>query len=79
MDKSVMRDRIKKRYNEMSIIDVLQAAKQRLITLAIKLKQYTRNTEARRINGLFSKDPSRMYSYLQGNSSKRPNPPNTET
>lgn len=76
-----MRDRswMKKRYNEMLITDVLQTAKQRLITLGTKLKQYTRNTEARRIHGLFSKDPSRTYSYLQGNSSTRANPPNTET
>lgn len=36
----------------------LQTTKQRLITMVTRLKRYTREAKAKRINGLFAKDPA---------------------
>lgn len=39
-------------------LGALQTTKQRLITMVTRLKRYTREAKAKRINGLFAKDPA---------------------
>lgn len=50
VQKGIMRDRslVMKKYNKMSVGEVLKTAKQRLIALAARLKSYTRKAEAKR-------------------------------
>lgn len=50
---------MKKRYNKKAITEALETAKQSLTALTTRLKRYTR--EAKRMNGLFSKDSSRVF------------------
>lgn len=49
------------------ITKLLKHTRQRLTGLAACLKRYTREIEARRINKLFSTEPSNMYSQQQRN------------
>ena len=53
-----------KKYSDLSTAEVLETAKQRLMALATCLKRYTVGT--RRINRMFSNNPSKVYSHLQG-------------
>lgn len=55
-------------YSKVQITKALETAEQKLTPLATRLK---RQAEAKRINGLFSKDYSKVYSQLQGNNNKR--------
>lgn len=49
-----------KKYNKMPIHEDLETAKQRLKSLASHLQRYTRELEARRINQMFSNEPSKV-------------------
>lgn len=81
VQKGVMRNRswMDKQYNKMYITESLETAKQRLTVLVTRLNGYTREEEAKRVNSLFSKDPPRVCSQLQGNNSTRAGPPRAET
>jgi len=48
-----------KKYNKMSITKALETARGRVTALAT-INRHTRDTEANAMNGLFSKDPSRV-------------------
>uniref|UniRef100_A0A7N8XHF5 Reverse transcriptase domain-containing protein n=1 Tax=Mastacembelus armatus TaxID=205130 RepID=A0A7N8XHF5_9TELE len=67
-----------KKYSRLSIPEALETAKQRLTALATRLKRYTREIEARRINRMFSTEPSKVYSQWEG-SNTRADPPRLET
>ena len=54
------------KYSKLSVTEALEAAKQRLIAPAARLKRYTRDMEARRINRMFTTEPSKMYSQWKG-------------
>ncbi|KAA8577610.1 hypothetical protein FQN60_007909, partial [Etheostoma spectabile] len=58
---------LSKKYNKLSIPEALETAKQRLTALATRLKRYKGEAEARRINRMFSTEPSKVYSQWQGN------------
>ncbi|XP_078026439.1 uncharacterized protein LOC144464171 [Epinephelus lanceolatus] len=59
-----------RKYNKLSIPEALETAKQRLTALATRLKRYTKEVEARRINRLFSSEPAKVFSQWQGNNSR---------
>ncbi len=67
-----------RKYNKLSIPEALKTAKQRLTALATRLKRYTKEVEARRINKMFSTEPAKVYSQWQGNNN-RSDPPRAET
>ena len=67
----------RRKYNSLSIPEALETAKQRLSALATRLKRYTKEGEARRINKLFSTEPAKVYSQWQGNNN-RSDPPRAE-
>lgn len=56
-----------RKYNKLSIPEALETAKQRLKALATQLKRYTGETEARKINRMFSTEPFKVYCQWQGN------------
>lgn len=74
----VLNDRswMNKIYNKVQITKALETAEQKLTPLTTRLK---RQAEAKRINCLFSKDQSKVYSQLQGNNNKRADPPRAKT
>ena len=76
--KGAMKQQVPKRYSQMAIPEALETAKQRLQALASRLKRYTRDNEAKRINRLFATQPAKVYSQWQGNNS-RADPPRLET
>ncbi|KAA8578119.1 hypothetical protein FQN60_009194, partial [Etheostoma spectabile] len=55
------------KYHKLSIPEALETAKQRLTTLATRLKRYKGEAEARRINRMFSTESSKVDSQWQGN------------
>ena len=59
--------------------EALETAKQRLTALASRLRRYTKEAETKKINALFSKEPSKVYSQLQCKNTIRPEPPKAET
>ena len=59
--------------------EALETAKQRLATLASRLRRYTKEAETKKINALFSKEPSQVYSQLQCKTTERPKPPKAGT
>ncbi len=67
-----------RKYNKVSIPEAPGTAQQRLIGLATRLKRYTEEAEARRINKMFSTKPSKVYFRWQGHKT-RTDPPWTET
>ncbi|XP_055364306.1 uncharacterized protein LOC129604011 [Betta splendens] len=76
--RGAMKRPMPKRYSQMTIPEALETAKQRLQALASRLKRYTRDNEARRINRLFATQPAKVYSQWQGNNN-RADPPRLET
>lgn len=48
----------------MCITEALDTAKQRLALLAARLMRHTTEAEAKRINAMCSKEPSKVYSLL---------------
>nr|XP_049581805.1 uncharacterized protein LOC125972245 [Syngnathus scovelli] len=76
--KGAMKKQVPKKYSHMPIPEALETAKQRLQALASRLKRYTRENEARRINRLFTTQPAKVYAQWQGNNS-RADPPRLET
>lgn len=54
-----------KRYNEMSITEAQETAKQRHRALATALKRNIREAEAKGINNVFSKEPSMVYKWIK--------------
>ena len=78
VQKGVMKKQAPKRYIQMPIPEALETAKQRLQALASRLKRYTRENEARRVNRLFATQPAKVYAQWQGNTS-RADPPRLET
>lgn len=76
--KGAMKKQVPKRYNQLPIPEALETAKQRLQALASRLKRYTRDNEARRINRLFATQPAKVYAQWQGNNT-RADPPRLET
>jgi len=63
--------RLRQKYQDTTPQVALEIAKQRLTALAARLKRYTREAESRRINRLFTSDPSKVYSMLRGNGPAR--------
>lgn len=61
-----------RKYNGMCITEALETAKQRL---AARLMRHTTEAEAKRINAMFSKEPSEVYSQLQCSSIPRADKP----
>ena len=59
----------------------LETAKQRLVALSTRLTRYTKEANSKRINALFSKEPSKVYSQLQtgARSTANADPPKVET
>ena len=55
-----------KKYGLLSTAEALGTAQQRLTALAIRLKRYSREAEAKRINRMFSDNPAKVYSQWQG-------------
>ncbi|XP_055361305.1 uncharacterized protein LOC129603548 [Betta splendens] len=76
--RGAMKRPMPKRYSQMTIPEALETAKQRLQASASRLKRYTRDNEARRINRLFATQPAKVYSQWQGNNN-RADPPRLET
>uniref|UniRef100_A0A3B3HW39 Reverse transcriptase domain-containing protein n=1 Tax=Oryzias latipes TaxID=8090 RepID=A0A3B3HW39_ORYLA len=76
--RGTMRKKVPKRYSQMPIPEALETAKQRLLALSSRLKRYTRDNEARRINRLFATQPAKVYAQWQGQNS-RADPPRLET
>ncbi|XP_051939829.1 uncharacterized protein LOC127612992 isoform X3 [Hippocampus zosterae] len=76
--RGVMKRPIPERYIQMTIPEALETAKQRLQALSSRLKRYTKENEARRINRLFATQPAEVYSQWQG-SNTRADPPRRET
>ena len=70
LQKGVGMKGIPRKYNKLSIPEALETAKQRLTALATRLKRYTGEAEARRINMIFSTKPSKVYSQWQGNNTR---------
>uniref|UniRef100_A0A3Q0R276 Hyperpolarization activated cyclic nucleotide-gated potassium channel 3 n=1 Tax=Amphilophus citrinellus TaxID=61819 RepID=A0A3Q0R276_AMPCI len=67
LQKGAMKSGVPKKYNnKLSVPEALETAKQRLTALATCLKRYTKDIEARRINQMFSTEPSKVYSQWQG-------------
>lgn len=58
------------KYNSMSICETLKTVKQRLKALESKDRRDIREPETKGINSLFPKEPSTVYSKLQGNNSR---------
>ncbi|XP_055077834.1 uncharacterized protein LOC129456254 [Periophthalmus magnuspinnatus] len=65
--KGNMKKQVPKRYSQMPIDEALETAKQRLQTLASRLKRYSRENEAKRLNHPVSSQPAHMYAQEQGN------------
>ena len=60
--------------------EALESAKQRLVGLSARLKRYTKEQESKRVNTLFTHNPSRVYSMLKGEEKKpMPDPPAPST
>ena len=59
--------KVLKKYSKLSISEALETAKKRLTALDGCLKRYTRDVEARRINRIFTTEPSEVYSQWEGN------------
>uniref|UniRef100_A0A3Q3D242 Uncharacterized protein n=1 Tax=Hippocampus comes TaxID=109280 RepID=A0A3Q3D242_HIPCM len=76
--RGVMKRPIPERYIQMTIPEALETAKQRLQALSSRLKRYTQENEARRINRLFATQPAKVYAQWQGPNS-RADPPRLET
>ncbi|KAK7930440.1 hypothetical protein WMY93_006835 [Mugilogobius chulae] len=72
--RGAMKRPVPRRYSQMPIPEALETAKQRLQALASRLKRYTKENEAKRINRLFATQPAKVYSQWQGNNS-RADPP----
>jgi outer membrane murein-binding lipoprotein Lpp len=51
--------------------EALESAKQRLVVLSARLKRYTKEQESKRVNRLFTHNPSRVYSMLKGEERKQ--------
>ncbi|XP_073427278.1 voltage-dependent calcium channel gamma-8 subunit isoform X2 [Dendrobates tinctorius] len=67
------------KYKGLTPNEALETAKQRLTAHAARLGRYTRVAEAKKINALFSKEPSKVYSQLQSNNTKTATPQIAET
>eukprot|EP00064_Thunnus_orientalis_P024686 superscaffoldBa00010993_g24989 len=65
LQKGVGMKGIPRKYNKLSIPETLETAKQRLTALATRLKRYTGEAEAKRINRMLSTEPSKVYSQWQ--------------
>lgn len=68
-----------KKYNGMYITEALETAKQRLTLLAARQMRHTTEAETKRINSMFSKEPSKLYSLLYSNIPRQYWEINTET
>lgn len=58
LQRAVMKKGGPRNYNKLHIPDALKTDKQRLMALSSHLKRYTREMQGRRINQLFSTEPS---------------------
>ena len=58
LQKGAIKRELPKKYNKLSIREALDAAKQHLTALAIHLRRYTTEAKARRIDRMFSTEPS---------------------
>ncbi|XP_051931164.1 uncharacterized protein LOC127607108 [Hippocampus zosterae] len=76
--RGVMKRPIPERYIQMTIHEALETDKQRLQALSSRLKRYTKENEARRINRLFATQPAKVYAQWQG-LNKIADPPRLET
>ena len=69
-----------KHLRQAAMKEALESAKQRLIGLSVRLKRYTKEQESKRVNRLFTHNPSRVYSMLKGEQKKpMPDPPTSST
>lgn len=50
-----------KKYKKTSTVEDLGTAKQQSTAWSVGLRRYTREAEARRLNGLFATGPSKVY------------------
>ena len=50
--------------------EALESAKQQLIGLSARLERYTKEQESKRVNRLFTYNPSRVYSMRKGEQKK---------
>ncbi|XP_051906082.1 uncharacterized protein LOC127590686 [Hippocampus zosterae] len=79
VQRGMMKRPIPERYIQMTIPEALETAKQRLLqALSSRLKRYTKENEARRINRLFATRPAKVYAQWQG-PNNRADPPRLET
>ncbi|XP_051935035.1 uncharacterized protein LOC127609236 [Hippocampus zosterae] len=76
--RGVMKRPIPEKYIQMTIPEALETAKQRPQALSSRLKRYTKENEARRINRLFATQPAKVYAQWQG-PNNRADPPRLET
>ena len=60
----VVKDKTKKR--------ALEVAEQRLMALTGRLQRYSKDADTKRINHLFTAEPSRVYSMLRGDTGIQP-------
>ena len=67
-----------KKYRQLSATEALETAKQRLTALATRLKRYSSEVEAKRINRMFSDNPAKVCSQWQGGENTE-DPPRAES
>ena len=70
--------RLLRKYKGLSPPEALETAKQRLAALASRLRRYTKEAETKKLNALFSKEPSKVYFQLLCKTTVRPEPPKAE-
>ena len=59
------------KYKGLSPLEALETAKQRLAALANRLRRYTKDAETKKINALFSKEPSKVPAPVQNHRKTR--------
>lgn len=62
-----------KKDKHLTTPEALKTAKRGFKALATNLRRYTTEAEAKKVNALFSKEPPKVYSQLQGNNSRTTN------
>ena len=78
LQKGAMKKELLNKYNKLFIPEALETTKQRLTALFTRLRRYTREAEARRVNRMLSTEPSTVYAQWKGNK-MRIDPPRGET
>ena len=68
-------------FNSKTVKEQLETSKQRLMALTSRLDRYTHEANFKRINTLFTTDPSKVYSKLKGQNEnhQQPEPPKQQT